>query len=51
MDKQQKIPSRQIHLDFHTSEKIEEVCKEFDAEEFATTLNLKSRKFIPMLVE
>lgn len=38
MDKQQKIPSRQIHLDFHTSEKIEEVCKEFDAEEFATTL-------------
>ncbi|MDD3172713.1 MAG: beta-galactosidase trimerization domain-containing protein [Herbinix sp.] len=34
----ENIASRQIHLDFHTSEKIEGVCLEFDAEEFATTL-------------
>ncbi len=33
-----KVPSRQIHLDFHTSEKIEGVCADFDAEEFASTL-------------
>ena len=33
-----RIPFRQIHLDFHTSEQIENVCSEFDAEEFATTL-------------
>lgn len=32
------IPFRQIHLDFHTSEKICGVCDEFDAEEFAETL-------------
>lgn len=32
------IASRQIHLDFHTSEKIEGVCAEFDAEVFADTL-------------
>lgn len=30
--------SRQIHLDFHTSEAIEEIGTEFDAEEFASTL-------------
>ncbi len=29
---------RQIHLDFHTSELIEEVGRDFDAEEFASTL-------------
>ncbi len=34
----ERIASRQIHLDFHTSEKIEGVCSEFDAEEFAVTL-------------
>ena len=33
-----RIASRQIHLDFHTSEKIMNVCSEFDAEEFASTL-------------
>ena len=38
MDQFGKIASRQIHLDFHTSEQIEGVCSEFDAEEFATTL-------------
>lgn len=32
------IGSRQIHLDFHTSEKIEGVCADFDAEVFASTL-------------
>lgn len=35
---EKEIPFRQIHLDFHTSEKIENVCGEFDAEEFAQTL-------------
>ncbi|MDO4343360.1 MAG: beta-galactosidase trimerization domain-containing protein [Eubacteriales bacterium] len=35
---EKEIPFRQIHLDFHTSEKIEGVCGEFDAEEFAQTL-------------
>ena len=34
-----KIASRQIHLDFHTSEKIDGVCTDFDAEEFAQTLS------------
>lgn len=29
---------RQIHLDFHTSEKIENVASQFDPEEFAMTL-------------
>jgi hypothetical protein len=29
---------RQVHLDFHTSEMIEGIAKEFDAEEFAATL-------------
>lgn len=32
------IPSRQIHLDFHTSENIKGVCTDFDAEIFARTL-------------
>lgn len=35
---EREIPFRQIHLDFHTSEKIKGVCAEFDAEEFACTL-------------
>lgn len=35
---EKEIPFRQIHLDFHTSEDIEDVCREFDAEEFADTL-------------
>ena len=35
---EKEIPFRQIHLDFHTSEAIEGVCSEFDAEEFAQTL-------------
>jgi len=33
-----QLPFRQIHLDFHTSEDIEGVGAEFDAEEFADTL-------------
>lgn len=32
------IPFRQIHLDFYTSEKIEGICADFDAEKFAQTL-------------
>lgn len=35
---EREIPFRQIHLDFHTSEKIAGVCQEFDAEQFAQTL-------------
>ena len=34
---EKEIPFRQIHLDFHTSEAIQGVCSEFDAEEFAQT--------------
>lgn len=37
---EKEIPFRQIHLDFHTSEKIADVCAEFDAEEFADTLEM-----------
>lgn len=33
-----EVPSRQIHLDFHTSGDIKGVCADFDAEEFASTL-------------
>lgn len=33
-----RVQSRQIHLDFHTSELIEGIGKDFDDEEFATTL-------------
>lgn len=33
-----KLPLRQIHLDFHTSEHIPDVALEFDPEEFAATL-------------
>lgn len=36
--KEKEIASRQIHLDFHTSGQIQNVCAEFDAEEFALTL-------------
>ncbi len=32
------LPFRQIHLDFHTSEAIEGIGADFDAEEFAATL-------------
>ena len=32
------IAFRQIHLDFHTSEQITPICRDFDAEEFARTL-------------
>lgn len=32
------LPFRQIHLDFHTSEKIKGIAAKFDAEEFADTL-------------
>lgn len=34
-----KLRFRQIHLDFHTSEHLPEVGKNFDAEEFASTLS------------
>ena len=33
-----RLPFRQIHLDFHTSEKIEGIGADFDADEFADTL-------------
>lgn len=33
-----RLPFRQVHLDFHTSEKIVGVGEKFDAEEFAHTL-------------
>ncbi len=33
-----KIPNRQVHLDFHTSEMIDQVGSKFSAEEFADTL-------------
>jgi hypothetical protein len=33
-----KLPYRQVHLDFHTSELITDVGKDFKAEEFAATL-------------
>ncbi|NLW51338.1 MAG: beta-galactosidase [Candidatus Brocadiaceae bacterium] len=33
-----ELPFRQIHLDFHTSEDIPDVGADFDAEEFAATL-------------
>lgn len=42
---EKEIPFRQIHLDFHTSEKIENVCGEFDAEEFARQFGGRSCKF------
>ena len=32
-----QLSSRQVHLDFHTSEKIPEIAKEFHAGEFAAT--------------
>lgn len=32
------FPMRQIHLDFHTSELIENVAGDFDAEQFSDTL-------------
>jgi len=34
----EKIPYRQIHLDFHTSEKIDGIAAKFDAEEWVGTL-------------
>lgn len=34
----QQIPMRQIHLDFHNSELIENVAEDFDAEAFSDTL-------------
>lgn len=33
-----KLPFRQVHLDFHTSEKILQVGEKFDAQTFASTL-------------
>lgn len=34
----EKLPYRQIHLDFHTSEFIPEVARDFSADDFAQTL-------------
>ena len=34
----EELRFRQIHMDFHTSEKIEDICERFDEEEFADTL-------------
>ncbi len=33
-----QLPTRQIHLDFHTSEHIEGIAADFDPEQFAATL-------------
>jgi len=33
------VPMRQVHLDFHTSEKIVPIAQEFNPEEFAATLS------------
>ena len=41
---EKEIPFRQIHLDFHTSEAIQGVCSEFDAEEF--NKGIKSMSFV-----
>lgn len=38
MQERKDFPMRQLHLDFHTSELIENVAEEFDAEEFAGML-------------
>lgn len=38
MDEKDRIPYRQIHLDFHTSKYIEGIADQFDGEEFAQTL-------------
>ncbi len=38
MNRADFLPSRQIHLDFHTSEAIEGIGADFDPHEFATTL-------------
>lgn len=38
MSHKEFLPFRQIHLDFHTSEKIAGIAAEFDAEVFADTL-------------
>ena len=32
------VPTRQVHLDFHTSEYIPAVAENFNAEEFAQTI-------------
>ncbi|HPA21179.1 MAG TPA: beta-galactosidase trimerization domain-containing protein [Verrucomicrobiae bacterium] len=34
-----ELPFRQVHLDFHTSEDIPDVGKDFDPDDFATTLH------------
>lgn len=34
----EELRFRQIHMDFHTSEKINTICSEFDADDFASTL-------------
>lgn len=34
----EELRFRQIHMDFHTSEKINDICEEFDENEFAETL-------------
>ncbi len=33
-----ELPFRQVHLDFHTSPLIEDICEEFDAHEFVRVL-------------
>lgn len=38
VQKMEELRFRQIHMDFHTSEKIEDICECFDEEEFADTL-------------
>ena len=38
LDMNRELPMRQIHLDFHTSEKIAGIGEKFDPEDFARTL-------------
>ena len=34
----EELRFRQIHMDFHTSEKINTICSEFDADDFASLI-------------
>ncbi len=45
MQKQYKVPTRQVHLDFHTSPDIPNICGNFSKEDFQAALkagNLES---------
>ena len=48
--KMKKIPNRQVHLDFHTSEMIDQVGSKFSAEEFADTLKNDNVEAVTLFV-